>query len=248
VQAFIADASALLNSDDGVIFGIYADLVLAGEEPLATLQALIEETSTGETADQMTEMLGMLTAEDIANSPYVAQLQATVAAASDPEFQMASIRQGIAGGIPLFLFTSIHCADDILHERFEDALNSYNDLLFPQLTDLVMSQAQAGRCENWPIAPAPIEVKDPVTSNVPALILQGAYDKPTPIYMGQRAARELENGTYVLVPQKGHGTWVNADDCVGQIATAFVQNPDAELDLSCLEARRPRWALPGDGE
>ena len=126
-------------------------------------------------------------------------------------------------------------------------MNSYNDLLFPQLTDLVESQGQANRCENWPVAAAPIEVKDPVSSNVPAIVLQGSYDIPTPVYKGRRATRELENSTYILVPQKGHGTWTDTGSCVGQIATAFVQDPEAELDLSCLAARQPQWVLPGDG-
>ncbi len=76
------------------------------------------------------------------------------------------------------------------------------------------------------------------------IILQGAYDGPTPVYMGRRAARELENSTYVLVPQQGHGTWTRADDCVGQIAGAFIQSPDAALDLSCLDARNRNGHCP----
>jgi pimeloyl-ACP methyl ester carboxylesterase len=83
---------------------------------------------------------------------------------------------------------------------------------------------------------------------VPALILQGDYDKPTPVYMGQTAASELANSTYVLIPQQDHGTWRNAESCVGQIATAFLLDPEAELDLSCLESRKPQWVLPGDDE
>jgi pimeloyl-ACP methyl ester carboxylesterase len=158
--------------------------------------------------------------------------------------RLAALRRSIAGGLPHFLFSSIHCADDILHERYEDAVNSYNDLQFPQLTDLVMSRVQAGRCGNWPIAAAPIEVKDPVSSNVPTLILQGAYDFPTPIYMGKRADRELGNSIYVLIPQQGHGTWNQAESCVGRIASGFVKTPDTEIDLSCVEARRPHWASP----
>ena len=126
-------------------------------------------------------------------------------------------------------------------------MNSYNNLQFPQLTNLDKSQVFADRCENWLVNPAPIEVKDPVTSDVPALILQGAYDKPTPIYMGQTANSELANSTYAYVPQQGHGTWNNAGSCVGLIASAYVQEPQAELDLSCLDARQPQWALPGDG-
>jgi len=110
------------------------------------------------------------------------------------------------------------------------------------------SQAFANRCQNWLVDPAPIAVKGPVSSSVPALILQGAYDKPTPVYMGQTANSELENSTYVLIPQQGHGTWSQTESCVGQIAAAFVQDPEAELDLSCLDARQPQWVLPGDDE
>jgi hypothetical protein len=62
--------------------------------------------------------------------------------------------------------------------------------------------------------------------------------------MGRRADRELESSIFVLIPQQGHGTWNNAQGCIGQIASDFVQNPDAEIDLSCIEARQPKWALP----
>ena len=250
VQAFLADASALIDDEGAAAeFIAYASFGLLQEDPLAALQALIEEGYPGETGDQMLELLGGLTAEDIAASPYVAQQLALVTASMEesPEQELARLRRSFTGGAAPLLFTSIHCADDILHESFEDVQNSYKNLQFPQLTNLGKSRVQAGRCESWPIAAAPIEVKDPVTSDVPALILQGAYDKPTPIYMGQTAARELENSTYILIPQQGHGTWNNAGSCVGQIATAFAQDPEAELDLSCLEARRPQWALPGDG-
>ncbi|MEX5728625.1 pimeloyl-ACP methyl ester carboxylesterase [Rhodovulum iodosum] len=143
-------------------------------------------------------------------------------------------------------FNTIHCVEDIPFERFEDAVNSYNDLAFPQLSDLALSQTMADLCRNWPVGAAPIQVKDPVSSMVPTLILQGAYDRRTPVFMGKRAARELENSTYVLVPQSGHEVWSYAGDCVGQIAGAFIQDPDADLDLSCLVARQPQWVLPRD--
>jgi pimeloyl-ACP methyl ester carboxylesterase len=248
VQAFVAAALDLLNPEEALVFPTYLQFLVVEEDPLAILPEFIAETYSSEIADQMLTLTENLTPEDFANSPYVARLQAEAAAAADPEFQLASMRSGVSGGPPLFLYSSVHCADDILHESFDDALTSYNALAFPQLTDLVESQVMANRCENWLVDPAPIEVKDPVTSDIPALILQGGYDTATPVYMGQTAASELENDTYVLVPQQGHGTWTAAESCVGQIATAFIQNPDAELDLSCLDSRRPQWALPGDDE
>jgi len=245
VQAFMADASALLDDTAAAEFRFYMNIGLVQEAPLLTLDAIIKEGYPSATGDQMMEMLEGLSPEDISASPYVVQQLAIVASAQGtPEIELANMRRSITGGIPHFLYSSIHCADDILHERFEDAVNSYNDLQFPQLADLDMSRLQARRCEGWPITAAPIEVKDPVTSKVPTLILQGASDFSTPVYMGRRADRELDNSIFVLIPQQGHGTWNHAKSCVGQIAIGFLQNPDAEIDLSCIEARYSTWALP----
>jgi len=249
VQAFLADASAHLDDIAAAEFRVYMNIGLVQEEPLPTLAAIIAEGYPGKTGNQMLEMLQKLTAKDISGSPYVAQQLAIVASTQGtPEMELANTRRGITGGIPHFLYSSIHCADDILHERYEDAENSYNDLQFPQLVDLDMSRVQAGRCKNWSITAAPIEVKDPVNSNVPTMILQGAYDSRTPIYMGRRADRELDNSILVLIPQQGHGTWNHAESCVGRIATGFVQNPDADIDLGCVEARQPQWALPYESQ
>jgi pimeloyl-ACP methyl ester carboxylesterase len=247
VQAFVTAALDLLGPEEALIFPVYFQLLVLEEDPVAVLPEFIAETYEGETADQMLQISGTLTADDFANSPYVTELQAEAAAANDPEAQLVSMRENNARVKAELLYSSIHCIDDILHESFEDAVNSYNSLQFPQLTNMDKSQVFADRCQNWLVDPAPIEVKGPVSSDVPALILQGDYDKPTPVYMGQTAASELANSTYVLIPQQDHGTWRNAEGCVGQIATAFLQDPETELDLSCLDARQPQWVLLGDG-
>ena len=256
VQAFIADAVDAIgggNAGSELILNLTVSLLDA--DPLAALQAAVMESFSGDAGDQLITQLGTLTPEAIAASPYVAKVQADFAAEAgigDPEelarLEFAKQRRGAAGRLAQPFFNTIHCAEDIPFRRFEDAVNSLNDLAFPQLGNLVSSQTLADLCLNWPMEAAPVQVKDPVSSTVPTLILQGAYDKRTPVWMGKRAARELENSTYVLVPQIGHEVWQFAGDCAGQIATAFVQDPEAELDLSCLDARQPQWVLPGDGE
>lgn len=251
VQAFIADSLALVGDEEAFEFKFYIDVALVQEDPLSMIQAAIAESDAGETGDQMLEMLGALTAEDITNSPYVAQLpkvEIPAESEGDPQEQLEKQRNLLPSRSAHFLYNAIHCNEDIQFERYEDAVNNYNDLLFPQLVDLVRSQAMANQCENWPFAATPIEVKDPVTSDIPALILQGAYDNITPITMGQRADRELENGTYVVVPYGVHVTWTSGDNCVGQIAAAYIQDPQDELDTSCLDALQPQWVLPGGGE
>ncbi len=254
VQAFIGDAyDALGGGVSGLEMIVYLRFSLVDEDPLAALQTLVEEAFSGETGDQLNAKLATLTAEAIAESPYVAQIQADFAAEmgmGDPEelarLELAKQRRSVAGRVAQPFFNTIHCVEDIPFERFEDAVNSYHDLAFPQLSNLALSQTMADLCRNWPVAAAPIQVKDPVSSTVPTLVLQGAYDRRTPVYTGKRAARELENSTYVLVPQIGHEVWTYAGDCVGQIAGAFIQDPGADLDLSCLDARQPQWVLPRD--
>jgi len=253
VQAFIGDAYDALGGVSGLEMIVYLNFSLVEADPLAAMQSLIGEYFSGDTGDRLNAKLATLTTEAIADSPYVAQIQADFAAEmgiGDPEglakLKLAKQRLSVAGRLAQPLFNTIHCVEDIPFERFEDAVNSYNDLAFPQLSDLALSQTMADLCRNWPVGAAPIQVKDPVSSMVPTLILQGAYDRRTPVFMGKRAARELENSTYVLVPQAGHEVWSYAGDCVGQIAGAFIQDPGADLDLSCLDARQPQWILPRD--
>ncbi len=256
VQSFISDAYYAVGGGlVGLELIVYLNFSFVNADPQRTLQAIAEEAFTGDVVDQLVTKLSQLTAEEITNSPYVLKLQADFAAEAgigDPEdltkLQLAIQRQSVVSRLAQPLFNTIHCAEDIQFERFEDAVNTFNDLAFPQLSTLDTSKTQANLCQKWPVKAAPIQVKDPVSSTVPALILQGAYDMRTPVYMGKRAARELSNSIYVLVPQQGHEVWTHSGDCVGGIATAFIQDPDATIDLSCLDKRRPSWALPDDAD
>ena len=53
MQAFLADASALLDDLAAAEFRVYMNIGLIQEEPLPTLEAIINEGFPGETGDQM---------------------------------------------------------------------------------------------------------------------------------------------------------------------------------------------------
>ena len=223
------------------------------QDPILALETYINEKYTGETQAQLLELLSGLTIEDFSNSTYFTQSLLGTVPENDPvdispeeqaAIDLAFERTLVAIGLAQPLYNTIHCQEDLQFENVDDVVNSVNDLEFPQFADVNRVQATADGCLNWPVDPAPTGVKDQVNSDVPALILQGAYDKATPVYMGQLAENELANGIYVLVPQQGHEVWTNSGGCVGQIANDFIQNPATELDLSCLETRQPQWALP----
>ena len=247
VVAFISNGQALLSGDQSVMFPVYVGAGLIMEDPLGSLQEIFRTVYPAEIVTQLNELLEKVTPEDVAASAYVAQLprEDDGEESEAPEVAIAKARVKTAKAFAWLESSTVHCIDDILHERFEDSLNSYNDLEFPQIatSQLEYSRYDEGKCVNWPVSAASIEVKNPVKSDIRTLILQSTYDNQTPVYMGKRADRELDNSVFVMVPQAGHGAWRKSDSCVGSISYAFLQDPDRVLDLNCLEARKPQWAL-----
>lgn len=98
-------------------------------------------------------------------------------------------------------------------------------------------------CAQWPSGTAPASAAEAVWSDIPTLVLAGAYDNLTPVSWNKSAFVSLPNGTYVLVPMAGHGT-IAYSECAQLIGQAFIANPTAPLDTACLTDLEPEWVLP----
>jgi pimeloyl-ACP methyl ester carboxylesterase len=253
VPAFMSQAFTVVGAGgQGAVFGFMEDVppLLAGPDPVTALRGYLNASFSGDTRDKLLALAAPLTPAALAASPAIKQWRAARDAAAErspDETAALEIMQKRAlaqSATAHYLNQNIHCHEDMLFERLEDALNAMHDMEFPQFANEASLRAQAALCSYWPVERASLAIKDPVASSVPALILQGAYDTATPVRMGRRASRELANSRLVVVPQQGHEVWTGADACVDAIATAFVLNPGAPLDLACLEARRPKWSLP----
>ena len=98
VQAFLANAVALLGADGElgpvIEFLVATSSILAGDDPLAGLQAFIQESYQDELRDGLAEELAQVTPEDFEDSSYIAQARAEAAAVQPveltPEEQAAS--------------------------------------------------------------------------------------------------------------------------------------------------------------
>ena len=101
-------------------------------------------------------------------------------------------------------------------------------------------------CALWDAGTAaPVEA-EPVTSDVPTLVMAGDYDPITPPADGQAVAERLERATYVEFPGLGHAV-STAGECPTSIATSFFTDPDTAPDTSCAsEMAGPDFGLPGD--
>ncbi|MES1244912.1 MAG: alpha/beta fold hydrolase [Acidobacteriota bacterium] len=90
------------------------------------------------------------------------------------------------------------------------------------------------------------KLREPVVSDVPALLLSGERDPATPAADAERVARTLKRSRHLVIPDSAHGTdGLRDDGCLASLRAAFIEAGAAEgLDASCLAGiRRPEFAL-----
>jgi pimeloyl-ACP methyl ester carboxylesterase len=131
------------------------------------------------------------------------------------------------------MHNSVVCAEDIpfLGEVDWPALES---------TYLGIQQTQAleATCARWPAGVVDADMKEPLTSNVPTLILSGEEDPITPPAYGHLVAEGLPNSRHIVAPGQGHGVFSRG--CIPGLITEFVETgTPAELDVSCVDRLQP---------
>ena len=93
-------------------------------------------------------------------------------------------------------------------------------------------------CSVWPVKPAPAAFREPVRSDVPALLLSGEADPVTPPRWAEMLAKDLPRSRHIVLRGQGHGVFFRG--CVPRLAAAFVERGSADgLDTSCVERARP---------
>ncbi len=74
--------------------------------------------------------------------------------------------------------------------------------------------------------------------DVPTLMFEGQWDPAVPNAPIEAEATHLHDGTFVQVPDIGHGalvSWLGWQDCPRSIATFFLNHPNATQDTSCVD-------------
>lgn len=95
-------------------------------------------------------------------------------------------------------------------------------------------------CDAWRVAPADRSANEPVTSDIPTLILAAEYDAYTPPAWGRLTAQTLRNSYYYEVPGVGHGPGF-ASGCALRMAAEFFLDPTKRPNSECLDAPRPKF-------
>ena len=92
--------------------------------------------------------------------------------------------------------------------------------------------ASVAMCKAWNVAAADPRENLPVKSDVPVLVLSGEFDPDTPPQWARAMAANLTHARFVLMPGQTHGAGFNR--CGGTIEPAFLRDPSAPLDTTCV--------------
>jgi hypothetical protein len=97
------------------------------------------------------------------------------------------------------------------------------------------------------VPPLPDETDVDVTTDVPTLILAGDLDARTPVIRSELVAASLPRATIVEFPEGTHVQLGEINQCAGEILRAFLADPNAGLDTSCIAAMPRRGFVLPDG-
>lgn len=136
---------------------------------------------------------------------------------------------GLGDGDTLGTFLSVNCRDEIAFSRTPIPLPA--DVLAGDHEQYVDDNLNA--CEIWDVGRARAVENEPVHSDLPTLVLVGTFDPITPVEHAREVAATFTSSTFVEFGDRGHGTL--GDRCADGIALAFLDAPDAELELDCVQ-------------
>jgi poly(3-hydroxybutyrate) depolymerase/pimeloyl-ACP methyl ester carboxylesterase len=136
-------------------------------------------------------------------------------------------------GISQGMYYSLQCREEVTFESYNDALVRTADLS-AQVVDHFVSPFVFDLCATWASGRAVTVENEPVSSDIPTLILAGQYDPITPPAWGRLAGETLENSFFYEFPGIGHGV-IRSNQCALEIGLQFLDDPAIEPDVSCID-------------
>jgi pimeloyl-ACP methyl ester carboxylesterase len=126
---------------------------------------------------------------------------------------------------------SVQCSEEVPFgsgEAYEAAAAAH-----PRIRYAFDTQPITRICQVWSVTPADPRENQPITSDIPTLVLAGEYDPITPPRWGEQVAAGLSRGYDYYFPGVGHGASVS-DFCPYEMTLAFLSDPSFAPDSSCI--------------
>ena len=128
---------------------------------------------------------------------------------------------------------AVVCTEDIPFARDVDV-----DALAATYMGTAFMDILTGVCKRWPRGLLDDDLREPLVSDRPALILAGELDPITPPRYAHQAAAGLSNAVEVVGRGQGHGMLMVG--CVQRVMAEFLDTDEpGALDLECVSRIRP---------
>jgi pimeloyl-ACP methyl ester carboxylesterase len=140
--------------------------------------------------------------------------------------QMLIATSGLQQSISQGMEMSVMCAEDYPWYGQDPASGDF-------LMGNLMTRAAEIQCGIWPHGAVPEGFHEPVTVDVPVLLLSGELDPVTPPEYGDQVAAHFPNALHLVAPGQGH--IVTTRGCMGDLVSDFIIAGDATgLDTGCM--------------
>jgi pimeloyl-ACP methyl ester carboxylesterase len=142
---------------------------------------------------------------------------------------------GLRDSVAFGMNSSVTCAEDIpfIDDRGVDRAALAATYLGTEMLDSLRAV-----CSVWPRGPVDPDFRQPLSSDVPVLLLSGSDDPVTPPSNAVAAMTGLRRARHLVIAGEGHGQL--GVTCMDGVMAAFVRDLDpAKLDTRCLERARP---------
>lgn len=121
---------------------------------------------------------------------------------------------------------------------------------YPELSPLFVPSAQLDEqvCALWGAGAADARENEPISSDIPTLILAGQFDPITPPAWGEQVADMLGNAYFFVYPSLGHSVSLS-DACPREMALAFFADPGKMPADTCIAGMSdPTFAGTSNGD
>ena len=172
---------------------------------------------------------------------------------ADGDFGLIALIQGSLmaqrDAMSMGMQLSVQCNEEYAFtslEEYEAVMADY-PLLQGFLEDAMVGKPGFLLCQQWDSGQAdPIE-NEPVSGDVPTLLMAGEFDPITPPAWARHAAETLSNSTVLEFAGVGHGASI-VEGCPYDTLIAFVNDPAGPLDDACLAEMGVQFVVPSGEE
>ncbi len=142
------------------------------------------------------------------------------------------VSRGIRGILSFGMLLCVTCAEDV--DRITE------EMIVAETANTFLGDGRIRRqmavCAFWPRSKLPADAADPVTRDVPVLLLSGRYDPVTPPRWGEEAAQHLPSSLHVVGP----GSHGQSGGCIDSIMAEVLERGTVDgIDVACVEGLKP---------